>query len=469
MKELGEGTRDVIVSTCGWDINPRALGIVPKEAEVFALEGTHWIPDTQFMCIPKGVPEDKVAVLLALMSYMLKPEQQAVTYDKGYFYPGPAVKGVTLAMAPQESRDVLKEFGRPNYDELIAKLPTEAAADAGTTRRRLPALGPGDRRRQSAKVGHALRRHRPRPSPYLPHGRGLLDAGATCAGFDPQTSDPRVLAGLPRALSRAHARRDGRAAARRLRRSTSSSVGGDSLRPRRASPSVPCGRQGCHGRQAGRDEPSTSSPQVEASGRARPGASSRSASPSASSCHRRSSPESSSPTARSAAWCRRSASGPHRLNRAIRPSWFFDTSAYGGILIDIASHQIDQFLHFTGSTDAEIVASSIGHFGAGGPARFRGFRRDPAAQRRRPAAISASTGSPPTACRPGATGGSSILGTEGTIELRKYVDIDGRPGTDHLFLVDRSRHAPYRCLARAADLFPQLLIADVARPDAKPP
>ena len=126
MKELGEGTRDMIVTTCGWDINPRALGIVPKEAEVFALEGTRWIPDAQFMCIPKGVPEDKIAVALALMSYMLKPEQQAVTYDKGYFYPGPAVKGVTLAMAPEESRNILKEFGRPAYDDLIAKLPTEA-------------------------------------------------------------------------------------------------------------------------------------------------------------------------------------------------------------------------------------------------------------------------------------------------------------------------------------------------------
>lgn len=126
MKELGEGTRDMIVSTCGWDINPRVLGIVPKEAEVFALEGTRWIPDTQFMCIPKGVSNDKVAVLLQLMSFMLKPEQQALTYDKGYFYPGPAVKGVTLAMAPQESQDIVKEFGRPLYDKLIAEQPVEA-------------------------------------------------------------------------------------------------------------------------------------------------------------------------------------------------------------------------------------------------------------------------------------------------------------------------------------------------------
>ena len=125
MKELGDGTRDVIVSTCGWDINPRVLGIVPKEAEIFALEGTHWVPDTQFMCIPKGVSNDKVAVLLALLSFMLKPEQQALTYDKGYFYPGPAVKGVTLDMAPQASRDVIKEYGRPIYDKLISEFPTE--------------------------------------------------------------------------------------------------------------------------------------------------------------------------------------------------------------------------------------------------------------------------------------------------------------------------------------------------------
>lgn len=124
MKELGEGTRDVIVSTFGWDINPRALGIVPKEAEVFVLANTHWIPDTQFMCIPKGTAEAKLPALLALMAYMLKPEAQSATYDKGYFYPGPAIKGVTLAMAPQESRDVLKEYGRPMYDDLIAKTPT---------------------------------------------------------------------------------------------------------------------------------------------------------------------------------------------------------------------------------------------------------------------------------------------------------------------------------------------------------
>ena len=125
MREFGEGSRDIVVSTLGWDINPRVLGIVPKEVEVFALDGTHWVPDTQFMCIPKGVPPEKVAVLLQLMSFMLKPEQQALTYDKGYFYPGPAARDVTLAMAPAESQEVVKEYGRALYGRLIADLPVE--------------------------------------------------------------------------------------------------------------------------------------------------------------------------------------------------------------------------------------------------------------------------------------------------------------------------------------------------------
>jgi len=125
MKEFGEGARDMIVSTCGWDINPRVLGVVPKACEITTLDGFHWVVDTQFMCIPKGVPKEKVAVLLQLMSFVLKPEQQALTYDKGYFYPGPAVKDVPLSMAPKESQDIIREFGRPEYDKLFTEHPLE--------------------------------------------------------------------------------------------------------------------------------------------------------------------------------------------------------------------------------------------------------------------------------------------------------------------------------------------------------
>jgi putative spermidine/putrescine transport system substrate-binding protein len=129
MKELGEGSRDVIVSTTGWDINPRVLGIVPKEAAVTALKGFHWVADAHYMCVPNGLSNDKLAVVLDLMNHLLTKEQQAYTYDEGYFYPGPAVKGVTLDMAPPESQQVIKEFGRPEYDRLIAENPVELPLD----------------------------------------------------------------------------------------------------------------------------------------------------------------------------------------------------------------------------------------------------------------------------------------------------------------------------------------------------
>ena len=132
MKELGEGSRDIIVTTTGWDINPRALGIVPKEARVASLKGFHWVADAQYMAIPKGVSDDKLAVLLDLIAWCLTPKSQAYTYDQGYFYPGPAVKGVTLAMAPQDSRDAIAEFGRPEYERLIADNPIETPLDPNT-------------------------------------------------------------------------------------------------------------------------------------------------------------------------------------------------------------------------------------------------------------------------------------------------------------------------------------------------
>lgn len=125
MKELGEGSRDMIASTTGWDINPRALGTVPKEAQVASLDGFHWVADAQYMAVPKGISNDKLAVVLDLMAFMLTPAAQAFAYDDGYFYPGPAVKDVPLSMAPKESQDVIKEFGRPEYEALIANNPIE--------------------------------------------------------------------------------------------------------------------------------------------------------------------------------------------------------------------------------------------------------------------------------------------------------------------------------------------------------
>ena len=123
MKELGEGSRDMTPTVTGWDLNPRALGIVPKSFKVAPFKGMTWVNDAHYMVIPKGVAPDKVAVVLDLMAYLLTPHAQAYTYDEGYFYPGPAVKGVTLAMAPQKSQDSIKEYGRPEYDGWLKEFP----------------------------------------------------------------------------------------------------------------------------------------------------------------------------------------------------------------------------------------------------------------------------------------------------------------------------------------------------------
>ncbi len=129
-QELGQGSRDMVITITGWDINPRALGIVPKEAKIGTLKGFHFVTDAHFMCLPKGLGAERLGVLLDLMSFLLEKPQQAITYDDGYFYPGPAVKGVTLDMAPASSQATIKEYGRPEYDAMIANTPKELPLDA---------------------------------------------------------------------------------------------------------------------------------------------------------------------------------------------------------------------------------------------------------------------------------------------------------------------------------------------------
>jgi putative spermidine/putrescine transport system substrate-binding protein len=131
MKDLANGTVDIIASTTGWDINPRALGTVPAEMRISQLKGFHWITDAHYMVVPKGADKDKLSAVLNLMKFALQPKEQAITYDQGYFYPGPAVKGVTIDMAPQKSQDTIREFGRPEYDDLIKNTPKETSLPAG--------------------------------------------------------------------------------------------------------------------------------------------------------------------------------------------------------------------------------------------------------------------------------------------------------------------------------------------------
>jgi putative spermidine/putrescine transport system substrate-binding protein len=130
MKEVGEGSRDMAVTMTGWDLNPRILGIVPKSYKVTPFKGMTWVNDAHYMVVPKGVAPEKLSVVLDLMAYMLKPEAQALTYDKGYFYPGPAVKGVPLSMAPKESQDAINEFGRPEYEQWLKEFPHTQSLEA---------------------------------------------------------------------------------------------------------------------------------------------------------------------------------------------------------------------------------------------------------------------------------------------------------------------------------------------------
>ncbi len=128
--------------------------------------------------------------------------------------------------------------------------------------------------------------------------------------------------------------------------------------------------------------------------------------------------------------------GPHRLNLPSRPEWFFRRAAYGGILADIASHQTEQFLFFTGSIQAEVVASQVANYnhpqypeledfgdlvlrgnGGTGYVRLDWFT--------------------PDGLNTWGDGRLTILGTEGFIEIRKNCDIGGRKGGNHLFLVNQ--------------------------------
>ncbi|GLY29106.1 extracellular solute-binding protein [Kineosporia sp. NBRC 101731] len=135
MKDLAGGTVDIIASTTGWDINARALGTVPPEAKITTLKGFHWVTDAHYAVVPRGVTRDQEAAVIALVQNMLTPQQQAKAYDTGYFYPGPAVEGVDVSMAPDKSRQVLDTYGRPEYDALIENNPKEVplAAEALVT------------------------------------------------------------------------------------------------------------------------------------------------------------------------------------------------------------------------------------------------------------------------------------------------------------------------------------------------
>lgn len=127
---------------------------------------------------------------------------------------------------------------------------------------------------------------------------------------------------------------------------------------------------------------------------------------------------------------------PHRISAPSRPAWFWDKARYGGILTDIGSHQADQFLYYTGTTRAHVVASQTGNLAHADHPEFEDFGD---------MMVSGDGGTgyirvdwfTPDGLPTWGDGRLFLLGTEGYIELRKYIDILGHPGGDHLFIADR--------------------------------
>jgi predicted dehydrogenase len=151
--------------------------------------------------------------------------------------------------------------------------------------------------------------------------------------------------------------------------------------------------------------------------------------------------------------------GPHRLNRGLRPDWFFDPDRTGGILCDIGCHQIDQFLVFTGAPSATIAAAAVGNFANPADPKLEDFGemllRSPQGQ----GYVRLDWYTPDGLANWG-DGRLTILGTQGYIELRKYVDIAGRPGTDHLFIVNNQETRYIDCSDAPLPYYADL-IADV--------
>ncbi|MBS1874767.1 MAG: Gfo/Idh/MocA family oxidoreductase [Acidobacteria bacterium] len=129
---------------------------------------------------------------------------------------------------------------------------------------------------------------------------------------------------------------------------------------------------------------------------------------------------------------------PHQLNEPIRPEWFWDPARYGGILCDIGSHQVDEFLHYTGSRNAEVVASQVANVNHSHRPKFQDFgdmmlRGDGGFGYVRLDWFT------PNGLGTWGDGRTFIVGTEGYMEVRKYADIAGRRGANHLFVVDRKQ------------------------------
>lgn len=151
--------------------------------------------------------------------------------------------------------------------------------------------------------------------------------------------------------------------------------------------------------------------------------------------------------------------GPHRMNPQTRPDWFFDRKRFGGIIADIGSHQFDQYLFFTGTTKAEIVSSQIGNVNHPQYPKFEDFG-DVMLRGNGGTGYIRVDWFTPGGLNSWGDGRLTILGTEGYIEIRKNIDIAGRPGGNHLFLVNQKETSYIDC-SKVQLPYGELLVNDV--------
>ncbi|MBC8156426.1 MAG: Gfo/Idh/MocA family oxidoreductase [Bacteroidetes bacterium] len=151
--------------------------------------------------------------------------------------------------------------------------------------------------------------------------------------------------------------------------------------------------------------------------------------------------------------------GPHRMTPKSRPDWFFDKQRFGGIICDIGSHQFDQFLFFTGSTKADVVASQIGNVHYPQYPKFEDFgdvmlRGDSGMGYIRVDWFT------PDGLKSWGDGRLTILGTDGFIEIRKNIDPAGHDGGNHLFITD-SKETRYLDCSKEPLPYGQQLVDDI--------
>lgn len=133
--------------------------------------------------------------------------------------------------------------------------------------------------------------------------------------------------------------------------------------------------------------------------------------------------------------------GPHRLNKPSRPAWFFERARYGGILCDIGSHQFEQFLFYSGATDATVTQAAVGNFANPDTPEFEDFGEASLLGNNQTSNYVRVDWFNPNGLSTWGDGRTVILGTKGYIELRKYVDVAREATGDHLYLVDdRGEH-----------------------------